>query len=222
MTASALLLDFDGLIIDTETSVYESWRRTFVDLGAEPIDRATWATGLGRPADDPLDIDPVEVLAERLDGLADLDVVQARRRTLRDELLAGEPVRPGVEVWIDTARSMGLPVAVCSSSPTSWVEPLLADHGLRDRIDHVSCAGDGVPGKPDPAVYLNACAVFGVDPARAVAVDDTPVGIRAAKGAGARAIAVSANMTAGLAYPDADLVVGSLADLEPVDVLGSR
>ena len=219
---TALLLDFDGLIIDTETSVYDAWASVFVEHGVEPIDRATWVLGLGRPADDPLEIDPGSILTERLGGAVDLDAVQVRRRARRDELLAAEPVRPGVETWIDAARSLGLPVAVCSSSPTTWVEPLLATHGLRSRVDHVSCAGDGVPGKPDPAVYLRACAAFGVDPADTVAVDDTPIGIQAASAAGAFCIAVSANMTSGLDYPLADRVVGSLADIEPGDVLGSR
>ena len=219
---SALLLDFDGLILDTETAVYEAWRAVFAELAVEPIDRATWIAALGRPADDPLDIDPGAVLLQRLGSSFDLDEVHSRRRAHRDGLLASTPVRPGVEAWIETARAAGLPVAVCSSSSTAWVEPLLVQRGLRERIDHVSCAGDGVPGKPDPAVYLRACAALGVDPADAVAADDTPVGVQAAKAAGAFCIAVSAGMTAGLDYPHADLVVGSLADIEPGDVLGSR
>lgn len=219
---AALLLDFDGLILDTETAIYESWREEFVELGHEPIDLATWTAGLGRHDDDPDYETPMARLARLAGPDLDVDRVNRRRRARRDELLSTEPVRPGVETWIDAANAAGLPVAVCSSSATAWVEPLLAERGLRDRIDHVSCAGDGVPGKPDPAVYLRACAMFGVDPSDAIAADDTPIGVEAAKAAGAFCIAVSAGMTAGLDYPHADLVVPSLADIEPGDVLGSR
>ncbi|MEO1065059.1 MAG: HAD family phosphatase [Actinomycetota bacterium] len=219
---AALLLDFDGLILDTETAIYEAWAVIYRQHGVEPIDRATWAASLGRNDDDPLDIDPRARLAELVGPDLDVDEVDRERRARRDELLAASPIRPGIEDWIDAARGRGIPVAVCSSSPTIWVESLLAERGLRDRVDHVSCAGDGVPGKPDPAVYLRACAAFGVDPARTVAADDTPIGTQAAKAAGAHCIAVSAGMTEGLEYPHADLVVPSLAAIDAGAVLGTR
>ncbi|MEM9036768.1 MAG: HAD-IA family hydrolase [Actinomycetota bacterium] len=218
----ALLLDFDGLIIDTETVVYEAWAAVFREHGIEPIDLDEWEQGLGRPDDDPLVVDPERRLLDLLGPDLDLDALHVWRRARRDELLAAEPIRPGIERWIDTARSLGLGVAVASSSPIDWVEPKLIDRGLRDRIDAVSCAGDGVPGKPDPAVYLRACALLGADPAQAVAADDTPNGVTAAKAAGVYCIGVAANMTAHLDLSHADVVVSSLAEIDAGEVLGAR
>jgi putative hydrolase of the HAD superfamily len=108
---------------------------------------------------------------------------------------------------------------VASSSPADWVVGHLSDRGLLDRFDAV-CTGDEVlHTKPDPALYLLACHRLGVDPADAVAVEDSVNGVRAAKAAGMVAVAVPSSLTAEMDFGPADLVVPSCAELSPV-VLG--
>jgi beta-phosphoglucomutase-like phosphatase (HAD superfamily) len=85
--------------------------------------------------------------------------------------------------------------------------------GVRDRFGHLSCRDELVPGKPAPDVYLRACVALGTEPRNALAVEDSPNGVTAAKAAGLRCIAVPNRITAALDFSGADLVVTSLADL---------
>jgi beta-phosphoglucomutase-like phosphatase (HAD superfamily) len=84
---------------------------------------------------------------------------------------------------------------------------------VHDRFGHLSCRDEVVPGKPAPDVYLRACDALGVEPRNALAVEDSPNGVTAAKAAGLRCVAVPNRITAALDFSGADLVVTSLADV---------
>jgi beta-phosphoglucomutase-like phosphatase (HAD superfamily) len=135
---AALVFDFDGTIIDTETPVYESWRDTFVHAGVEPIDFDVWAAQIGLADGDAMDVRAL--LCERL-GVGEVpDELEAMRRDLIQEMLHAQPVRDGVVDFLDLAEAFGVRLAVGSSSPTSWVDDNLRRVGLRDRFEVLSCA----------------------------------------------------------------------------------
>ena len=79
--------------------------------------------------------------------------------------------------WINAAVDRGVPLAIASSSPSTWVRLHLERIGLDDHFPVVSCADPGIPGKPDPTVYLSACTELGVDPSAAVAIEDSTHGV---------------------------------------------
>lgn len=212
---SAVVFDFDGLIVDTETPLYEAWAETFRHYGAEPIELDVWARSLGRHDDDPLMLDPAAELDRRVSGPIDHDEAQALRRSRRNELLNAENVRPGIRELIDATIQRGIPRAVASSSPADWVDPLLSTHGLLDAFPVRCHAGNGIAGKPDPAVYLQACARLGVEPARAVALEDSPNGVAAAKAAGMTCVAVRTTVSRSLDLSHADLVIDDATVLTP-------
>jgi HAD superfamily hydrolase (TIGR01509 family) len=209
----ALVFDFDGLILDTERPIYESWRRVYRAEGHE-LDLAKWQSIIGMddvwdPADD------LEVLVGRpLDREALADV----RRTHRNELLAAEKILPGVLDLLEAAKAAGLATAVASSSPIDWVEDHLARLGLVDAFAHLSCRGPGRPAKPEPHVYLAAVEALGVEPAEAVALEDSAHGVRAAKAAGLWCVAVPHDLTRDSDLSAADLVVDSLAAVSLEDL----
>ena len=211
---AALVFDFDGLILDTETPLYEAWSRTFRHYGAQPISTSVWGHHLGRDDRDPRRIDPLTVLQDQLDQPLDVDEVHHLRRRWRDELLDAQAVLPGVEALLDAARSLGAATAIASSSPVDWVEHHLGTRSLLDRFDAVACAGDGLAGKPAPDTYLRACELVGAAPAASVALEDSPNGVRAAKRAGLRCIAVPTPLSAGLDYSMADELVPSLTAVD--------
>lgn len=210
----ALIFDFDGLILDTETPLFDAWRRTYEHHGIEPIGLDEWSESLGRADDDPALIDPIERLVAELGGTIDVEAVQSMRRRLRDEALHATPIQPGVMELLDEATRRGLAVAIASSSPPEWIERHLDDRGLGHRFPVRACAGSGVPGKPNPAVYLQAANALEVDPTACLALEDSPNGVRAAKAAGMRCIAVPTAVSERLDLSAADRVVPSLRSVD--------
>jgi HAD superfamily hydrolase (TIGR01509 family) len=215
VTIEALVFDFDGLILDTEGPVFRAWQEEFEAHGCPPLTIEEWAAEIGTTGG----LDLVEIIRARATRPFDEDVMHARRRMRRDQLLLVESTLPGVHDWLDAADARGLGLAVASSSPLDWVEPHLERLGLRDRFSYLACYGDGLAGKPEPDLYLAACAALGVEPRAAIAIEDSPHGVAAAKAAGLWCIVVPHGITERLDVSQADLRLPSLADSTLADVL---
>lgn len=217
MTHQALILDFDGTIIDTEWPGYAAFQRLHEEHGLDPIPMVRWQSTIGL-ADH---AQPIDFFAEFMALRPDLDPneVDNMRRAFRDEFLAVEPVRPGIVEWIEHARQCGLPVGVASSSSPDWVVGHLERLSMLDLIDHVEGTGPGQRGKPAPDVYLRCMAALGVESAPGVAVEDSEHGVAAATAAGLACIAVPNRLTAGPPFAQATQVALSLADLDPAQWL---
>lgn len=214
---AALVFDFDGTIIDTETPVFESWRQTFVRAGVEPVDAEVWSSQVGMADGDAMDVRAL--LREGL-GVAEVpDELETFRRNLIEEMLHAEQVRDGVVDFLDLAEAFGVRLAIGSSSPTTWVDANLRRVGLRDRFEVLSCADPGIPGKPDPTVYVEACRALGADPSASLAIEDSRNGVTAAVAAGMSCIAAPGPMTVGADLSHATVVVESLANLDAADWL---
>lgn len=108
----SLIFDFDGLIIDTETPEFQTWAEIFQAHGVE-LDLATWAVGIGTLST----LDPYAELEKRVSHPIDRAVVRAWRQRRHAELLALQPVRPGVLDYIAEGRRLGMGIGVASSSP---------------------------------------------------------------------------------------------------------
>jgi beta-phosphoglucomutase-like phosphatase (HAD superfamily) len=113
-----------------------------------------------------------------------------------------------------------LKTAVVSSSDTAWIERHLGRLGRLEGLDAIVAAnGDTSRAKPRPDLYLEALERLGLEPAEAIAFEDSPNGIRAAKAAGVACVAVPGPTTATLALDEADLVLESLADVPLAELL---
>jgi HAD superfamily hydrolase (TIGR01509 family) len=209
----ALILDFDGTILDTEGPVYEAWRELWEACGVT-LEREFWQSLIGTEAG----FDPWAALVDQVGPLD--PTLQDHRRARRDELQALESVRPGVLDWLEQASSLGLPVGIASSSPAEWVVGHLSRIGLLHRFGCICCVSEEVPAKPDPALYLSACDGLGAAPGLSVAVEDSPHGVASARAAGLYVIAVPHDLTADLDLSAADMVVGSLVAVALSDALG--
>jgi HAD superfamily hydrolase (TIGR01509 family) len=205
----AVVFDFDGLVLETEMPVFSAWCAAFESYGCAPPTLEEWSTTVGTKSSDADLIDAIRSGAQR--PFVE-ELMHEERRAFRDAMLAAEVVRPGVVEWIHEAEQAGIGVAIASSSPDDWVLGHLDRLGLRERFAHVVCAGGSLPGKPAPDVYLTACAALGVHSGLALAIEDSPNGIAAAKAAGMRCITVPNPVTESLDLSAADLRLGSLAD----------
>ena len=203
----ALILDFDGLIVDTESPVFESWRRIYAEHGVE-LPREDWNGSIGSAGG----FDPLAHLQAQLREPLDVEALNRRRRGVRDGLLAHCGPLPGVVSALREARSRGLGLGIASSSPRDWVEGHLRRLELLEAVDLMVTEDDVARAKPDPELYLGALAALGVTASQAIAFEDSPNGVTAAKAAGIYCVAVPGPMTQGLDFSRADLVVASLEE----------
>lgn len=175
---SALLLDLDGTLVNSEPLHREGYRIYFAAKGWDVPDLSIFT---GRRALDVFatqpgpwsGLDPRAVLDEVLEHVPDEDP---------------EPVA-GARELVLAARSAGTPTAIVTSAGPAWVERSLASLRLGlDSVDLVVTALDVAAGKPDPEGFVLACSRLGADPADAIAAEDAPAGVRAARAAGVRRV----------------------------------
>lgn len=209
---AGLLFDFDGLILDTETSEFLTVAESFADHDLE-LSRDEWVKIIGT-ADHPHWTEMLETALGR--PLTNREEVLETRRARHHARISHETIRPGVVELATEARDAGVKVAIASSSPLDWVlghltrlgiEDLFPTRATRDDVGHART-------KPHPDLYLLAAQRLDVDPADCVVLEDSEPGVTAANAAGCTTVGVPAGMTAHLAFDHADLVVSSLADVD--------
>jgi HAD superfamily hydrolase (TIGR01509 family) len=211
----ALIFDFDGLIIDTETPDYLSWKAVYEAYGCE-LPLLIWQDNIGSVNF----FNPYIYLEELVGRPLDRTVVHAQRKQLDRELLAQQTILPGVENYLAEARQMGLKIGLASSSPHDWVDGYLEQLGLTRWFDVVRCRDDVEErSKPDPAVYLAALAALEIDALSALALEDSPHGALAATRAGLRCVIIPNQMTRALPFGPVDHRLDSLADMPLAQLL---
>jgi HAD superfamily hydrolase (TIGR01509 family) len=204
----AIVFDFDGLILDTEEPVYRSWLEVYQAHGEDlPFERWVQIVGSTNTL-----FHPQYHLEERLGKPLAKEVLE-RRIGRRTEMILAQAVLPGVVQHLDAARDRGLKLGVASSSTREWVAGHLARLGILDRFGCLRCRDDVANAKPEPDLYLAVLDCLGVKAAEAIAIEDSPNGIAAAKRAGMRCVAIPNSITAGLDVSEADLVLGSLGEV---------
>lgn len=212
MHLAGILFDFDGLILDTETSEYETVAESFADHGLE-LSFDDWVRIIGT-ADHPHWTEMLETALGR--PLTNREEVLETRRARHHARISRETVRPGVVELAMSAASAGLGIAIASSSPLDWVSGHVGRLGI-DNLFPVFATRDDVGHartKPHPDLYLLAAQRLGLDPVRCVVLEDSEPGVTAGNAAGCATVAVPAGMTAHLRFDHADLVVSSLAELD--------
>ncbi|XP_059444732.1 CBBY-like protein isoform X1 [Corylus avellana] len=222
---SALLFDCDGVLVDTEKDGHRvSFNDTFgerelgvtwdVDLYGELLkigggkERMTaYFNKTGWPAKAPKSEE------ERKEFIASL---HKRKTELFMALIEKKllPLRPGVAKLIDQALEKGIKVAVCSTSNEKAVSAIVSCLLGPERAEKIKIfAGDVVPRKkPDPAIYVLAASTLGVDPSSCVVVEDSAIGLAAAKAAGMKCIITKSGYTADEDFLNADAVFDFIGD----------
>ena len=210
----AIVFDFDGLILDTEEPVYRSWLEVYQAHGEElPFEK--WVEIIGSTTSG---FHPQHHLEERLGRPLPKEVLD-RRTGRRTEMILANAVLPGVVQHLDAARERGLRLGVASSSTQEWVRGHLGRLGILDRFQCLRCRDDVANAKPEPEVYLAVLECLAVRASEALAIEDSPNGVAAAKRAGMRCVAVPNSITAELDLTEADLVLNSLADVTMAELL---
>jgi len=210
----AIVFDFDGLILDTETNEYHTWREIYLEHGADlPLD--IWAKHVGTIGT----FDPCGYLEECTGRKIDRDQIIQERRARYYKKMELEKVRPGVESYIQEAKRLGLHIGVASSSNRSWVEGNLKKLGLIQHFDVIRTSNDVEEVKPNPKLYQLVLEHFGIEPKEAIAFEDSPNGSLAAKRAGMYCVTVPNSITEGLSFGEIDLRLDSMAEMSLIEVM---
>ena len=189
MPAAAIVFDFDGVIVDSEPAHARSIEAALAAIGLAFPRRDDYARYIGRGDREVI----AEVAGEqgRVIRPAEMERLVGLKSAAFLDLARSGFIRPcgGAAALLRSAAAVG-PVAVCSGSERAVVHPVLEALGLLPLLRAVVTANDVPKPKPDPAGYLLAAQRLGSAPAGCVAIEDSPTGIRAARAAGYRVVAV--------------------------------
>jgi HAD superfamily hydrolase (TIGR01509 family) len=213
----ALLFDFDGLILDTETPDYEAWCSIYREHGFE-LPREEWGSIIGTAFGQFDAAEHLSILSQRqLDSVS----LRNRHRSESHAITFAQPIMPGVMDYIHEAKRLGLKLAIASSSSHSWVDTHSQRLGIFEYFDKVITSDEvGVDRtKPNPDLFLLALDQLQVRANEAIVFEDSPNGVRAARSAGIFVVAVPNSVTSQLSIENANLTLSSLTDLSLSELL---
>lgn len=209
-----LVFDFDGTLLDTETPDYDSLASIYSEHGCElPLE--FWALSLGT---NPSPVDLFENLEMQIGQPVDREKWQSERKRRFYSLVEKEDPRPGIISLLGEVKSKGIAIGLASSAGRDWVEKHLNRTGLRDYFQCVRTVEDVTQAKPAPDLYLSVLDFFGIAGHEALAIEDSPNGVTAAKRAGLYCAAVPNPITSRLSLNGADIHLDSLAGISLVDL----
>lgn len=228
----AVVFDLDGVLTDTASLHEAAWKETFDAFlrdRPDPLPAFTRADYLGHVDGKPRVEGVRAFLASRdialPDGAADdppgaatvAGLARRKNELVRARLTRDAAPLPGAEALLAALRGAGIRVAVASSSANA--EAVLEATGLARlievRVDGVVASRDDLPGKPDPAIFVEALGRLGVGAGRAALFEDAVAGVRAGRRAGfARVVGVGPDAQVdALREAGADVVVGDLSEV---------
>lgn len=209
----ALIFDFDGLILDTESAIIAAYAEVHRKHGV-PFDRELFLRSVGHGA---YTFDPLHAFPRDADRVA----LEIERREFNQRCDLALTVLPGVTALFDAARAHGLRVALASNSSHAHCEKHLARIGLLDRFDFLACREDAALPKPAPDLYKLVLTEFGLRGFQAIAFEDSHTGSLAAKRANLWCVAAPNPVTQHHDFRHVDRVVASLADCTLPDLMAT-
>lgn len=205
----AIIFDFDGLMIDTETPWYDAYCKVFEEYGVDlPLELWVKVVGTTFAA-----FDPIHYLEEQTGKSIDRTIIFAKTKKYHDQLMKEKDLREGVRTYLDEAKQKGLRIGLATSSNRAWIAPYLEKYNLRHYFDHITTSDDVEKVKPDPALYLKTVQGLSVDANHAIAFEDSLNGLIAAKAAGLHCVIVPNQVTQFLPFSNYDLRLTSMEDV---------
>ncbi len=202
----ALLFDFDGLIVDTESAIYTAWRELYLHHGHD-LPLATYVQCVGSTFSH---YDPMAALEELTGGPVAWQAVLPRKDARIRELQHGLGTLPGIRALLSDASRAGIPCAVASSSQRSHVQGWLDRMEITEFFTAILTRDDVAHAKPAPDLFLAAAAALSLPPSETLVLEDSANGLRAARAAGAPCVIVPSPVTRGSDFAGAAAIMETL------------
>ena len=205
---SAILFDFDGVILDTEWPIYESIRQVFLDNGHDlPLEEYVQCIGSD------FNIWSPEARLEELTGKTfDWETISVTRNIWIREEIARFDAMPGVRESLAFCRENKIKTAIVSSSNHQWVDGWLDKLGLMGSFDHIVARDDAERIKPAPDLYLEAIRRFDLPPSECLVIEDSLNGLKSAHEAGCPVAAIPNRITSCIDFSAAEFQYVSLVE----------
>ncbi|MGO4547594.1 HAD family hydrolase [Paenibacillus sp. 2TAB23] len=196
----AIIFDFDGTIIDTETAWYHAFRDAYLEHGVElTLEQYSGCIGTSLHT-----FNPYEYLMTDLKLAIDKDSFRDSVHVQHTNLMQSERVRSGILDYLKDAKDSGMKIGLASSSPRAWIDKYLEQLELGHYFEAIRTADDVAKVKPDPELYVQTLTALGVEASEAIAIEDSPNGARAALAAGMSCIIVPNAITKSLPFDQSD------------------
>lgn len=192
----AIILDFDGTIIDTETAWYVAFRDAYRKYDVElTLEQYSQCIGTSLHS-----FNPYEYLITELKLPIDRDLFRKEVQEHHSSLMTKEKIRPGILNCLEAAKAAGLKIGLASSSPMAWVDRYLEQLNIGSYFECIRTADHVKNVKPDPELYIQALDGLNVSGHEAIALEDSPNGARAAVAAGMYCVVIPNSITKFLAF----------------------
>ena len=209
-----VIFDFDGLIVDTETTWYEAFKEVFYESHHINIDLLGYSQCIGTGND---------VLYNYFRELAGESVnceMLEEHAAIRYETMMKAPIlREGVKDYLDEAKQNNLKIALASSSSKSWVHKYLTQLNIMEYFEVINTQDDVSNIKPDPELYLKTLIDLGLSREETIVFEDSLNGLSAAKQAGIRCVIVPNNVTKHLKFENFDERIDSMGEISLSELL---
>jgi putative hydrolase of the HAD superfamily len=209
----ALVFDFDGLIVDTESLWFDVYKDVLVEYDCE-LKLEDFALSIGTKDD---------VLYERLTKIArkPINRIEIDRKTHEryQQQMSQLHLREGVNEYLKAAKELGLKIGLASSSSRFWVQGFLEKFNIKEFFEVVKTSDNVKKVKPDPELYLQAIQELGVKPYEALAFEDSKNGLIAATKAGLHCVIVPNSVTSFLDFSGHLHRLSSMEEIELKDLL---
>lgn len=205
---SAIIFDFDGTIIDTETAWYYAYKDIYAEHGIDlPLE--IWGQCIGTTF---ASFNPHTYLQESVSEVIVIDKIKAVAKEKYHNYMLNQTLRPGVKEYLETARRLELRLAIASSSTREWIDRYLDLLGIRSYFEYVISANDVSHVKPNPEFYLKAIEELKVEAKDTIAFEDSSNGLKAAKAANIYCVVVPNEVTKYMDFANYDLRIESMSE----------
>lgn len=203
----AIIFDFDGLIIDTETAWYLAFKEVLHDHNVDlPLDLFVKCIGTK-------DTELNNYIEEKL-GKDKIDVIQKLAHDNHITKMESVDIRAGVREYLEDAKRLGLKNGLASSSTRTWVEGFLKQFQLFDYFEVIKTGDEVEKVKPDPTLYIKAVEALNINAAEAIAFEDSANGAKAAIAAGLKCVIVPNEVTKGISFEHYHLRINAMSDMK--------